>query len=114
MTLNAHTVYTNAGGLDLFDQCNGAGSLFRLFYIVIIIIQLCIGRALLRQPEGFYDIILSQLLQEDGFAQGAVFVQGFIDNIPGEYFSLVAACHGGDMTGKELPQGIAVFYSSYK
>jgi len=83
-----------------FNQLNSACPFFRLFNIIVVIIKFGVRGCLPGQPECINYIIFTKLLQENRFSQAAIFIQCFINNVPGIYFTIVSRGKGADMVGK--------------
>ena len=57
--------------------------------------------------EGFYQIVLADNVQPLRFAQRAVLIESFVDNVPAADFAFVARDHGGDVFLHALKECVA-------
>src|SRR6185437_11813200 len=114
VSLDADRIDPDAGSLDRFDNSDGAGSLSGALDVIVVVIQLGVRGCFLCQTEGFNDIAGSQFLQEDRIAKRPIFVECFIDDIPGIYFPVISASDRGDLVFEILFYAVRVVHASYE
>ena len=97
----------NACRLELFDERDGAVALGLVLDVVVVVIELGVGVGFVRVLEGFGDVVGADDFVPEGLAQGAVFVEGFVDDVPGLDAAFVAADDGVDVVAHAGEKGVA-------
>jgi hypothetical protein len=97
--LRANAVDGNAGGDPLLDFGGEAGELGvgGAVEVVVVDVELGVRCGLLGSVESDADEFLAQDLGEDGVAEGTVFGEDLVDDVPGEALALEVAGGLGDV-----------------
>ncbi|SPE43314.1 hypothetical protein SBA3_880047 [Candidatus Sulfopaludibacter sp. SbA3] len=107
VALQAHGGDFHSGRLQVLDQIDRTFALGFVLNGVVVVIELAVGVGLVGILEGFYQIVLADDVQPLRFAQRAVFIESFVDNVPASDFAFVAGDDGGDVLLHARKQRVA-------
>lgn len=93
-------------GLDLLDDADGAGRFGGGgLEVEVVVVELGRGVGGAGEGEGEREEGGAEDLRENGGAEGAVFGEGFVDDVPGVAEGLVVRDDGGDVRGEDGGEG---------
>ena len=98
----------DACGLQLSDERDGAVAFGFVLEVVVVVGQLGVGVGFVGVLEGFGDVVVADNFVPEGLAQGAIFVEGFVDDIPALDATFVAADDGADVVAHTGQERVAV------